>query len=582
MIEKAVLAIIPEKSGCYLFKDIQGTIIYVGKAKDLKKRVNSYFNRPHEGKTSKLVRDAVDVSFIVTPSEKEALLLEIDLIKNHRPTYNIMFMDDKTYPMIKLTTEKFPQLLVVRERQKDKKAVYFGPYPDARAAHETIKLLHDVFPLRKCRTLPKQVCLYFHIKQCSGPCQAFIDQKDYAGIVEEVKQVLKGEWSYLFTKLESEMRLASQRYQFELAATLRDRLASAHYVAQRQTITNFKSEHDVIGYATQEGLLSLSVFMIREGKIVKKDDWINEMMQPVEDQVETLIQEYYTTTPKPKLLMVPPSLNAALLSDSLDIKVVTPQRGTKVREIDLACDNARQSVLYRLNKAKQNGVDTDEALDALATHLQCDTIRRIEMVDVSHTAGTHVVGARIVFEDGAFNKKKYRRYLLHSHNNDVENMHEMVYRRCYRALEGSEPLPDLLLVDGGIAQLNVVKHVLNSLNLTCAIAGLVKDRKHQTSVLLRCDGTQVVLLALEPMTLLCVKLQDEVHRFAIAYHQHLRSKAQVHSQLRDIPGVGDKRMQALLARFKTISAIKKASLDALTEVVPTQVGEAIIKHFKGE
>ena len=582
MIEKDALAIIPSTSGCYLFKNAQGSIIYVGKAKDLKKRVNSYFNRPHEGKTSKLVLDAVDVSFITTPSEKEALLLEIDLIKHHRPQYNIMFMDDKTYPMIKLTHETFPQLLVVRDRKKDKKAMYFGPYPDAKAARETVKLLHDVFALRKCRTLPKSVCLYYHIKQCSGPCQAFIDQETYRVIVEDVKRVLKGDWDFLFKKLEADMLQASARYHFELAATLRDRLASAHYVAKRQTITNFDSEHDVIGYATKEGLLSLSFFMIRDGKIVKKDDWINEMMQPIEDQVETLIQEYYSQSSKPQQLLVPASLNAQLLSETLGIKVISPKRGDKVKELTLAHDNALQSLLYRLNKEKQKGLDLEDALDALAMHLKCDPIQSIEMFDVSHTSGSHVVGARVVFEHATFNKAKYRRYKLHANNNDVENMHEMVYRRCYRALEGSEPLPDLVLVDGGLAQLNMVKRVLEEMNLSCTIAGLVKDTKHQTSDLLNINGEKIPLLALDPLTLLCVKLQDEVHRFALSFHQKLRSQAQTHSQLRDIPGVGEKRMQALLKHFKSISAIKKASIDDLVHIVPTVVAHAIVEYFKGD
>ena len=582
MIEKEALAIIPTTSGCYLFKNSDGVIIYVGKAKDLKKRVNSYFNRPHEGKTSKLVIEATSVSFITTPSEKEALLLEIDLIKQHRPLYNIMFMDDKTYPMIKLTHEIYPQLLVVRDRKKDKKATYFGPYPDARAARDTLKLLHDVFPLRKCRSLPKQVCLYFHIKQCSGPCQAFIKPSEYQLIVEDVKKVLKGDWEYLFTKLNHDMMQASSRYQFELAATLRDRLTSAHYVSKRQTITNFESEHDVIGYATAEGVLSLSFFMIREGKIVKKDDWINDLMQPLEDQVETLIQEYYMSTTKPKLLMVPPELNASLLSETLDIKVVSPKRGDKVKEMQWAHDNANQSLRYHLNREKQKGIDVQEACETLAMHLESPPIDSIEMVDVSHTFGTHTVGARIVFEQGIFNKAKYRRYKLHAQNNDLENMKEMLYRRLYRALEGSEPLPDLMLVDGGLAQLHVLQSLLQEMNLQCMIAGLVKDHKHQTSDLIRVDGVKIPLLALDPLTLLCVKLQDEVHRFAISFHQQLRSKAQTHSQLRDIEGLGEARIRSLMKKFKSISGIKNASLEALSEVVPLSVAHNIIKHFKGD
>lgn len=582
MISKEALTIIPSLSGCYLFKNSKNTIIYVGKAKDLKKRVNSYFNRPHEGKTSKLVMDAVDVSFIVTPSEKEALLLEIDLIKQHRPQYNIMFMDDKTYPMIKLTSETFPQLLVVRDRVKDKKATYFGPYPDAYAARETLKLLHDVFPLRKCRSLPKQVCLYYHIKQCSGPCQGFIDHVDYMKHVEDVKKVLKGDWDYLIKKLQDDMMVASSRFQYELAATLRDRLASAHYVSKRQTITSFESEHDVVGYATKEGLLSLSFFMIREGKIVKKDDWINEMMQPIEDQVETLIQEYYTLSSKPKLLMIPQPLNATLLSESLGIKVSSPQRGDKVKELLLAQENAKQSLHYHLNRAKQKGIDMQEALESLALMTQSSIINTIEMVDVSHTFGSNTVGAKIVFENGMFNKAKYRKYKLHSQNNDVENMREMVYRRLYRALQGSEALPDLMIVDGGLPQLNMVKSLLSEMNLSMNVAALVKDHKHQTSELMRHDGVKIPLLALDPLTLLCVQLQDEVHRFAISYHQQLRSKAQTHSQLKDIEGLGPQRIKALLKRFKTISNIASASLEALSEVVPTHVAQNIMDHFKGD
>ena len=582
MIHKESLDIIPSLSGCYLFKNDVGSIIYVGKAKDLKKRVNSYFNRPHEGKTSKLVLDAMDVSFIVTPSEKEALLLEMDLIKQHRPLYNIMFMDDKTYPMIKLTSEKFPQLLVVRDRKKDKKAMYFGPYPDARAARDTIKLLHDVFQLRKCRTLPKNVCLYYHIKQCSGPCQGFIQQIGYEKIVDDVKKVLKGDWGYLIEKLHQDMILASSRTQYELAATLRDRLRSAQYVSNRQTITNFKSEHDIIGYATQEGLLSLCFFMIREGKIVKKDDWVNDLLQPVEDQIQTLILEYYEHTPKPNQLMVPELLNANLLSEALGIKVSSPKRGDKVKELHLVHENATQALVYHLNRVKKKGIDLEEALDTLSMHLNVDTIRSIEMVDVSHTFGTLSVGARIVFENGQFNKTKYRRYKLHGKNNDLENMREMLYRRLYKALDGSEPLPDLILVDGGLHQVNVLNTLIKEMSLSVSVAGLAKDHKHQTSELVHSNGEKIPLLALDPLTLLCVQIQDEVHRFAISFHQKLRSQAQVHSALKDIAGLGDKRIQALMKKFKNISRIKSSNVEELSSVVPQNVAENIAAYFKGE
>ena len=300
------------------------------------------------------------------------------------------------------------------------------------------------------------------------------------------------------------------------------------------------------------------------------------------DQIQTLILEYYEHTPKPTHLMVPESLNASLLSEALGIKVSSPKRGDKVKELNLAHDNATQALVYHLNRVKKKGIDIEDALDSLAMHLHVDTIRSIEMVDVSHTFGTLSVGARIVFENGQFNKTKYRRYKLQGKNNDLENMREMLYRRLYKALDGSEPLPDLMLVDGGIHQVNVLNTLLKDMSLSVAVAGLVKDHKHQTSELMRSNGEKVPLLALDPLTLLCVQLQDEVHRFAISFHQKLRSQAQVHSSLKDIAGLGDKRIQTLMKKFKNISNIKSASVEDLSSVVPLSVAENIASYFKGE
>jgi len=572
------LAIIPNDPGCYLFKDKTSSIIYVGKAKDLKKRVSQYFQRPHEGKTQKLVSKIVDVDVIVTLNEKEALLLEIDLIKKHRPYYNIMFMDDKSYPMIKITNEKFPKVLVVRDRKKDKKAKYFGPYPDARAAREVHRLIHELFPIRKCSKMPNKVCLYYHIHQCDGPCEQLINQEQYNQYIEQIISLLKGQSQAIIKEYQELMNQAAIQLDFEKAAYIRDKINAIQYISEKQSGVHMDQQQDMVNFVIEQGNVSLVHFVIKEGKLFEKNAQVFTIVDDAIEEITNSLVMFYSNHPKPKQLYVPSSINSELLSEILNIEVSTPVRGFKRELMETVLENAKTHLMLQVSPSLAK-TSFEDAYQQLSKLLQIKEIHSLEIVDVSHISGSFSVGAMVVHKDGDFDRSSYRKYLLHQKNDDVASLSEMVYRRMVRALKENKDVSDVLIVDGGVTQVNAISKVLQSLQITVPLIGLSKDKYHNTSSIVLENGEQISMLIDDPLYKLLYTLQEEVHRFVINYHRQLRNKAQTASILDEIDGIGPTRKKQLLRHFKSFKAIKEASLEQLIELLPENVAKNVIQFF---
>lgn len=574
---KDKLLTLPMEPGCYIMKDRNGTIIYVGKAKKLKNRVNQYFTGAHDYKTTKLVSQIVDFDTIVTKTEKEALILEINLIKKHRPRFNIMFMDDKSYPYIKITQEKYPRLTVVREAKKDKKANYYGPFPDATAAHNMASLLNSIYPLRKCVTLPKKVCLYYHLGQCLGPCEHKIDEDVYPQMLKEIIQVLKGDDKALRQRLMSQMNDATEKLNFEKAMVYRDFLRSLDHVQDKQTVyQDNRLDRDAFNYYEKDGMLTITALIVRGGQLMDRHLLTQLLVDDASESFENFILQYYETQALPKELIVPSNFDASNISSMLDVKVLQPQRGELKKLLDLVLLNAMNHHRQHATIQKKNNEKQDKAINQLKSILNIDSLDRIELYDNSHTQGQFASSAMVVFNQGIPSKKDYRLYNLHNGADDVKNMEEVIYRRFLRAIKENQNYPDLILMDGGYTQIHAALRSMESLEVHVPIYGLVKDDKHTTSALMSKDGERIDLKEYPDTFFLLSRMQDEVHRFVLSHHQKRRSKAQTKSILEEIEGIGPKRRLALLKAFKSIQGILDAPEDKLAEVV----GPALAKELK--
>lgn len=586
-ILKAKLAILPEQPGCYLMKDYQGTIIYVGKAKVLKNRVRSYFNSSHEGKTQRLVSEIVDLEYIVTHSNLEALILELNLIKLHDPKYNVLLTDDKTYPYLKITNEKYPRLLVVRSVKKDK-AKYFGPYPNGYAASETKKLLDRMFPLRKCTTMPAQVCLYYHIGQCLAPCVKEIPQSTYDDMIGKITKFLNGGHEEIKQDLTAKMYEAAEQLEFERAKELRDQLTHIDTIMEKQTITSGDlTNRDVFGYAVEKGWMCVQVFFVRQGKLIERDVSIFPIHQDPEEELLTFIGRFYDKPEhiKPQEVLVPTAVDTMLLEQLLERKVLQPKRGHKKELIDMAMNNAQIAVREKFQIIERQEERTIGACEEIGEALNIATPLRIEAFDNSHMHGTDGVSAMVVFIDGKPAKKQYRKYKQQqvAAHDDYGAMAEVVRRRYSRVLKEGLPLPNLIVIDGGKGQMQVAKDVLeHELGLSIPIAGLAKDDKHNTSQLLFGDPAEVVALKrTSDGFYLLQRIQDEVHRFAITFLRQTHEKSSIKSVLDDIPGVGPKRKQQLMKAFGSIKKIKAASeLELQAANIPPKLAADIRQYFK--
>ena len=573
---KNKLALLPDQPGCYLMKDKNGTIIYVGKAKILKNRVRSYFRGSHDTKTERLVSEIDDFEYIVTESNIEALLLEINLIHKNNPKYNIMLKDDKTYPFIKITNEKYPRLMITRKV--------------LNAANETKKLLDRLFPLRKCNPSQKTPCLYYHLGQCLCPYAFDVDPQVYKDMVEEIKGFLSGGHTEIQDRLQEKMAYAAAHMEFEKAAEFRDQIKAIETVMTRQKMTNVDLiDRDVFGYAVDKGWMCVQVFFVRQGKLIERDVSIFPFYDDASEAFLTFIGQFYQENEHfvPKEVLIPDDIDKESVEALLATKVLQPQRGEKKKLVKLASKNAAVALNEKFDLIVRKQERTIGAVEKLGNAMNIPAPIRIEAFDNSNIMGTNPVSAMVVFIDGRPAKNEYRKYKIKTVQgpDDYASMREVIYRRYSRVLKEGLPFPDLILIDGGKGQVDVAKDVLaNQLGVDIPVAGLAKNDKHKTSELLFGPNLEVVPLERNSQEFfLLQRIQDEVHRFAITFHRQLRSKNSFASKLDNIEGLGPKRKKNLLKEFKSLKNITAASVEELRKAgLPETVAKNVYRHLHQE
>ena len=583
---KSKLELLPTSPGCYIHKDKNGTIIYVGKAKNLRNRVRSYFRGSHDTKTEALVSEIVDFEFIVTESNIEALLLEINLIKENKPKYNIMLKDDKSYPFIKITNERYPRLIITRQVKKDG-GLYFGPYPDVGAANEIKRLLDRIFPFRKCTNPPSKVCFYYHIGQCMAHTICKKDEAYFKAMAQEVSDFLKGQDDKIIDELKSKMAVAAQSMEFERAAEYRDLIQAIGTLRTKQRVmAKDLQNRDVFGYYVDKGWMCVQVFFVRQGKLIERDVNLFPYYNDPDEDFLTYVGQFYQEKSHlvPNEILIPQDIDEEAIKALVDTKVLKPQRGEKKQLVNLAIKNARVSLEQKFNLLEKSVEKTQGAIENLGRLLQIPTPVRIESFDNSNIMGTSPVSAMVVFVNGKPSKKDYRKYKIKTvvGPDDYASMREVIRRRYGRVQRDGLTPPDLIVIDGGQGQVNIAKQVIQEeLGLDIPIAGLQKNDKHQTHELLFGDPLEVVELSRNSQEFfLLQRIQDEVHRFAITFHRQLRSKNSFSSQLDGIEGLGPKRKQNLMKYFKSLTKIKEASVDEIVAVgIPRAVAEAVHQHL---
>ena len=579
---KSKLELLPTSPGCYIHKDKNGTIIYVGKAKNLRNRVRSYFRGSHDTKTEALVSEIVDFEFIVTESNIEALLLEINLIKENKPKYNIMLKDDKSYPFIKITNERYPRLIITRQVKKDG-GLYFGPYPDVGAANEIKRLLDRIFPFRKCTNPPSKVCFYYHIGQCMAHTVCRKDEAYFKAMSHEVSDFLKGQDDKIIDELKSKMALAAQSMEFERAAEYRDLIQAIGTLRTKQRVmAKDLQNRDVFGYYVDKGWMCVQVFFVRQGKLIERDVNLFPYYNDPDEDFLTYVGQFYQEKSHliPNEILIPQDIDEEAIKALVNTKVLKPQRGEKKQLVNLAIKNARVSLEQKFNLLEKSVEKTQGAIENLGRLLQIPTPVRIESFDNSNIMGTSPVSAMVVFVNGKPSKKDYRKYKIKTvvGPDDYASMREVIRRRYGRVQRDGLTPPDLIVIDGGQGQVNIAKQVIQEeLGLDIPIAGLQKNDKHQTHELLFGDPLEVVELSRNSQEFfLLQRIQDEVHRFAITFHRQLRSKNSFSSQLDGIEGLGPKRKQNLMKYFKSLTKIKEASVDEIVAVgIPRAVAESV-------
>lgn len=579
---KSKLELLPTSPGCYIHKDKNGTIIYVGKAKNLRNRVRSYFRGSHDTKTEALVSEIVDFEFIVTESNIEALLLEINLIKENKPKYNIMLKDDKSYPFIKITNERYPRLIITHQVKKDG-GLYFGPYPDVGAANEIKRLLDRIFPFRKCTNPPSKVCFYYHLGQCMAHTVCHKDEAYFKGMAQEVSDFLKGQDDKIIDELKLKMNTAAQNMEFERAAEYRDLIQAIGTLRTKQRVmAKDLQNRDVFGYYVDKGWMCVQVFFVRQGKLIERDVNLFPYYNDPDEDFLTYVGQFYQEKSHliPNEILIPQDIDEEAVKALVDTKVLKPQRGEKKQLVNLAIKNARVSLEQKFNLLEKSIEKTQGAIENLGKLLQIPTPVRIESFDNSNIMGTSPVSSMVVFVNGKPSKKDYRKYKIKTvvGPDDYASMREVIRRRYSRVMRDGLTPPDLIVIDGGQGQVNIAKQVIQEeLGLDIPIAGLQKNDKHQTHELLFGDPLQVIELSRTSQEFfLLQRIQDEVHRFAITFHRQLRSKNSFSSQLDGIEGLGPKRKQLLMKHFKSLTKIKEATVDEIITVgIPRAVAEAV-------
>lgn len=581
---KEKLALVPTKPGSYQMKNKEGIIIYVGKAKNLKNRLKSYFTGTVTGKTRLLVEDIDDFEYIVTSSELESLILEITLIKKYDPKYNILLKDDKTYPYIELTNERYPRLKIVRnvKRRKNKTHLY-GPYPNVGAARKTVNMINRIYPLRKCEKLKKELCLYYHINECLGYCAKTVSNQQIEQMNKEISSFLKGDSKEIVKKITIEMASASKALNYEKALELKKMLEDIDITLRKQKIDLNKSYNfDLVNYYTDKNYLSIEIFFIRDGLLFgRHNEIIQTMISPEEEVTEYLIKFYDKSGILPKEMYIPMELDEELLSNYFQIKTTKPQKGKLKKLLDLAKENAKEHLEAEEETLKKDDESRAQAIEELKQLLNLDKVSRMESFDNSHLFGTFYVGGMVVFNDFLPLKEEYRKYKISTEvKDDLGAMKEVLYRRYYKVLMENQQKPDLIVMDGGKLQISIAKEIIESLGLNIPIIGLVKDKTHKTNHIMNDDYEIIDIPKTSNLFLFLTRIQEEVHRYAITYHRNIKSKGMLASVLDMAPGIGEVRRKELLKKFGSLKRIKEASMEELSEVLNKEVAEKLYNYLK--
>ncbi len=585
LIDK-LLSTVPHNPGCYLMKDKNGCIIYVGKSKNLKNRLSSYFKQSHTGKTMMLVRDIYEFEYILTNSEVESLLLELNLIKKYTPKYNILYKDDKSYPYIELTNDKYPRLLIVRnpnlKRGGNRKL--FGPYPNVSAAKRVVEILNRLYPLRKCKNMPKKECLYYHIGECLGYCIHDIDDETIKEMKDEIVSFFNGNSEIIIDKLEKKMMEYSDKLQFEKALEYRENLDYIKITLEKQKVElDDNYDRDVIGYYEEDNYLSINILFIRGGKLLDKKSNIFPMIGDIQEEVNNYVSNFYDKhTTKVKEVMVPDIIDIEVMKETFGLNFMTPIKGTKKKILDLAFENAKNYYNEQISLIKTDEKKLNDSLMELSNLLGLEKVSHIEMFDNAHIFGAFNVSGMVVFIDGKKAPHLYRKFkITNDKNDDYGTMREVIYRRYFRVLKDNLEKPDLILVDGGVGQVNVAREVIDSLGMNIPVAGLKKDDKHSTSMLLgKYPLEEIPIDKTSYLFLLLTRMQDEVHRYTITYHKDIRSKGALTSILDNIDGIGEVRKKKILKKYKTVDKMKEASIEELKEIMPENIAIGFLDYLK--
>lgn len=573
---KEKLKTIPHLPGSYQMRNINNTVIYVGKAKDLYKRVNSYFKGNVTGKTAKMVSEVVDFTYITTSTEQEAFILELNLIKEYDPKYNILLKDDKSYPYIEYISKPYPKLKVSRYlsvKKKDKKLL-FGPYPNAYAARKIVNLINRLYPLKKCEGMPKNVCLYFHIDECLGYCEKNVNQKALENMEKEILEFLRGNDKILIDKIIKKIETFSNNLNFEAALELKKELDYIKVVLDKQKVElHDYINRDVIGFDALDGIVSVQILFIRNGKIIGGNNDKFYLMSDLEDEVNSYILKYYERHEIPKEILVEDNLNSEIISNILNTKVYVPIKGKKKNLVEMAHVNAKISLEQEMTIIKNDEKRSILANEELRKLLNLDVLDRIDSFDNSNLFGTFAVSGMVVFKNGKPAKNEYRKYKVSvDKNDDYNTMREVIYRRYYRCMVEKLEMPDLILVDGGINQINACKSILDELHLSIKVCGLRKDDHHRTNELIDGDTLEVIKIPrMSDVFHYLTRIQDEVHRYTINYHKQIRSKGSIASVLDNIEGIGKVRKKELIKKYGSIKKMKEASIHELSQIIPENV-----------
>lgn len=580
-IIKKEIELLKDNPGCYLMYNDKNEIIYIGKAKNLKKRVSQYFLRVQNGKTAAMVSHVDHFETIITSSEKEALILEMNLIQKHHPRYNILLMDDKHYPYIELHSSIKDPYISIARNLKNKKSQYFGPYPSSNSAYEVINIINSIYPLRKCKNVPKSPCLYYHMHNCLGPCINKIDDSEYQKIIDNIVSFLKGNNEEVIKELKNKINECSLNLDYENALEYKKKLDSILYINEKQTVEFLdKIDRDFIGFYNNENYTSITILIYRKGLLIGRKNFFFEIVGDLSEFISSILFQYYQSNMVPKEIYVANNEVKQVLENYWKTTIKLPKQGKMLNIVATAIENAKESFStnLQLSTLKKSNL---ELLEKLGKLLNIDTPLYIELFDNSHLQGTNAIGAMVAFINGEEVKKMNRKFNIESYNkkDDLSSMKEVIYRRYSRVKKENQRLPDLIIVDGGINQIKVTKEIIKVLELDINIVGLIKNDKHQTRGLMDQNYNEININDNELFIFLS-KMQDVVHRYAISTHIRKRNKSMFNSIFDDIEGIGIKRKEMLIKKYPTLLDLKKVELEELKQYLPSKVANNLYNKLK--